>query len=228
MTVGLSIRLRAALGEAADPGRAPAMQRYMKSTMPFLGCPSPVVRRVSQDVFRDVALPDEATWTSYVLELWRAARYREERYAAIRLTGDRRARPFQTPDAVPLYEELIVNGAWWDYVDELAARRVGPILRAFPRELAPLLRAWATGDDLWKRRSAIISQLGAKGRTDTRLLADCIAPSLGSREFFLRKGIGWALREYSKTDPAWVRGYVRDHEAELSPLSKREALRRLG
>jgi 3-methyladenine DNA glycosylase AlkD len=220
-------RLRRALAEAGDPVRAPRMQSYMRSSMPFHGVPMPDVRRISRGVFRLVELPDAETWRCLVLGIWRGARFREERYAALELTGDRRARPFQTPAAMPMYDELIVTGAWWDYVDAIAAHRVGRILSGHPSELRPLMLEWARDQDLWRRRSAIICQLGRGRDTDTRLLEACMAPSLGSREFFLRKAIGWALREYSKTDPTWVAAYVRAHEAELSPLSRREALRRL-
>jgi 3-methyladenine DNA glycosylase AlkD len=91
--------------------------------------------------------------------------------------------------------------------------------------MAAILRRWAESDDIWKRRSAILAQLTFKNDTDRRLLYDCIRPSLGAGEFFLRKGIGWALREYAKTDAAEVLRYVRQHESQLSALTKREALK---
>ena len=160
-----------------------------------------------------------------MLALWRGAAFREERYAAINLSGLRRAAPFQTLDALPMYEEMIVTGAWWDYVDAIASHRVGPLLRRFPDEMKPLMRAWSRSDDLWKRRTSIICQLRFKSETDLGLLYACIEPSLSSREFFLRKAIGWALRQYAWTDPEEVRRYVAAHERELSPLSKREALK---
>ena len=100
------------------------------------------------------------------------------------------------------------------------------MLAAHPRPVKALLRDWARDDDIWKRRTAILAQLRAKRATDTKLLADVIGPSIGEPEFFLRKGIGWALREFSKTDPAWVIGYVDTHP-ELSSLSRREALKHL-
>src|SRR5262249_47545423 len=162
-----------------------------------------------------------------VLTLWRDATYREERYAAIELSGHRYYREFQTLDALPIYEEMIVTGAWWDYVDVLAIHRVGDLLRRFPHPLARTMRAWARGDDLWKRRSAILCQLSFKRDTDLELLYECIEHAMDEPEFFLRKAIGWALREYAKTDATEVRRYVRQHAERLSPLSQREALRRL-
>ena len=87
---------------------------------------------------------------------------------------------------------------------------------------------WAVGDDRWLRRVAVICQVGAKDRTDRVLLSDAILANAADRDFFLRKAIGWALRDYARTDPAWVRDFVAAHEDELSPLSKREALKHLG
>lgn len=226
-TTALLRKVRRALRAAADPERAPAMQAYMKSVMPFLGVPGPEMRRIAREIFAAHALPSAEEWREEVLALWRGARFREERYAALELTGDRRARGWQTLDALPMYEELIVTGAWWDYVDLIASHRLGAILRCEPK-LKRILRKWAQGDDLWKRRAAILSQLRFREHTDLALLYDCIAPSIGSKEFFLRKSIGWALRQYARTDPEEVRRYVREHEHELSGLTKREALKHTG
>ena len=122
---------------------------------------------------------------------------------------------------------MIVTGAWWDYVDAIAAHQVGTVLRRHPGETKRLLRRWSRDPDLWRRRTAILAQLSFKADTDLRLLYDCIAPNLSDREFFIRKAIGWALRQYGWTNPEEVRRYVTEHEAELSPLSRREALKNL-
>lgn len=219
--------VRQGLRAAADPTKAPAMQAYMKSAMPYLGVQTPVLRQTIRPLFRAHPLESFPEWSAAVLELWRGARHREERYAAIELAGFARYRPFRTLDAVSMYEEMIVSGAWWDYVDAIATRQLGEILRWEGAPMAVLLREWAVSENIWKRRSAILAQLGFKRETDLDLLFDCIRPSLDSREFFLRKGIGWALREYAKTDPEAVVRYVRRHESQLSPLSKREALRNI-
>jgi 3-methyladenine DNA glycosylase AlkD len=89
------------------------------------------------------------------------------------------------------------------------------------------MRSWSRDGDLWRRRSSIICQIKAKGETDVGCLADCLQANLADREFFIRKAIGWALREYAKADADWVRDFVREHESELSPLSRREALKHL-
>jgi len=127
-----------------------------------------------------------------------------------------------------MYEEMIRSGAWWDYVDSIASHRLGELLRLYPAEMRTVLRKWAKSDDMWKRRSAILAQLGFKADTDLKLLYDCIHPSIGDKEFFLRKAIGWALRQFAKTDAKEVSRYVAEHEAHLSPLSRREALKNVG
>ena len=219
--------LRKALRQAGDPVKAAAMRAYMKSAMPYHGVPTPLLRQVLRTVFADVQFPSSSQWRAQVLDLWRNARFREERYAALHLAGHTLAQPFQTPAAMKLYEELIVTGAWWDYVDDVAAHRVGPILREYPVAMRRRMLSWSRSRDLWKRRTAIICQLGFKAHTDLELLYACIEPSLDSREFFLRKAIGWALRQYAWTDPAEIRRYVRTHRGRLSNLSHREALKNL-
>jgi 3-methyladenine DNA glycosylase AlkD len=204
------------------------MQAYAKSSMPYLGVTAVPLRQVCREVFAEVDFPTGAAWRRAALCLWRGARFREERYAAIELTGVRRFDRFQDLAALPMYEEMIVSGAWWDLVDGIAAHRLGVLLRLFPSEMKKEMLAWSLSDDLWKRRSAILCQLTFKKATDLGLLYATIEPALASKEFFLRKAIGWALRQYAWTDPNEVRRYVREHENELSPLSRREALKNVG
>jgi 3-methyladenine DNA glycosylase AlkD len=224
-TTALVRSLRRALAHAADPARAPGMQAYLKSEMPCLGVAMVPLRAICKSVFAGHQLGSAEEWRDAVLAIWRGARHREERYAAVELTADRRARTHQTLETVPMYEELIVTGAWWDFVDPVAIHRLGPLLAAEPRAMKKTLLAWSRSDDLWKRRSAIICQARRKHDTDLALLYACIEPALGEREFFLNKAIGWALREYSTVDADEVVRYVRAHPAQLSKLSKREALR---
>ena len=224
---GILLRLRAELAAAGDPERAAGAQAYMKSAMPYHGVAAVPQRAIFRRLFTEVALPSAAAWRTLVLHLWRSAEYREERYAALFLAGDRRAAAFQTMDALPLYEEIIVTGAWWDYVDDVATHRLPVLLRRHPAEMKRAMLAWSVDEDMWKRRASILCQLPLKGRTDVDLLHRCIEPSLGSKEFFLRKAIGWALRQHARTDPDAVVAYVRANAARLSPLSKREALKAL-
>ncbi|MCI4362387.1 MAG: DNA alkylation repair protein [Thermoplasmata archaeon] len=203
------------------------MQRYMRSTMPYHGVSSARLREVARRRFGGLSFRTALDWSRTTRYLWRHAKCREERYAAIALAGSRPARAFQTPAALPVYEEMIRTGAWWDFVDEVAVHRLGPILRQFPGPMSAEMRSWADGDDLWKRRSSIICQVGSRTATDRVLLFDCLRPSLERREFFLRKAIGWALRQYARVEPSVVADYVSRNERRLSPLSRKEALRRI-
>jgi 3-methyladenine DNA glycosylase AlkD len=219
--------LRAALAAAGDPARAEGARAYLKSEMPLHGVGTAELRRICSEVFADVAFAGEGAFRDEVLAIWRGARFRDERYAAIELTGVRAARPFQTPAALPMYEEMIVTGAWWDLVDTLATHRVGGILRDHATAMRPKMRAWSRDPDMWKRRTSILSQNKHKQATDLELLYACIAPSIESKEFFLRKAIGWALRDLAWWNPDEARRYVAAHP-ELSGLSKREALKNIG
>ncbi|HXA43816.1 MAG TPA: DNA alkylation repair protein [Candidatus Solibacter sp.] len=220
-------QVRNGLRARADPARAPRMRAYMKSTMPYRGVASGGVKEICREAFAAHPLSSFGSWRATVLELWRRAEYREERYCAIALTGISAYRRFQVPAALPLYRELITTGAWWDYVDEVAVRRIGPLLLSHRDVLRPLLLRWSVTADMWLRRSSIICQVGARDRTDLELLYACIEPNLGDREFFIRKAIGWSLRSYAWTDPAEVASYVNRTGERLSGLSRREALKNI-
>ncbi|WP_410659929.1 DNA alkylation repair protein [Amycolatopsis sp. lyj-112] len=219
--------VRNGLAGLADPAKAPAMQAYMKSEMPYRGAQKPARAALLKRVIAEHPLPDRVSFSSAVLTLWREAEFREERYAAVDISGSRGYGRWQDSGLLDLYEEMIVTGAWWDYVDEVAIRRVGPILRAEPETVTPLMLTWAYDDDKWRRRTSVICQVGSKAGTDTDLLTRAIEANIDDKDFFLRKGIGWALREYAKTEPDWVRAFVAAHAA-LSNLSRREALKHLG
>lgn len=225
---GLIAAVRERLERSADPSQAAAMQAYMKVAMPFAGVRAPAQQRIFREVFAAHPLASFDAWRATILTLAREARVREERYAAIALAEVRRYQPHQTLAALPIYEELIVSGAWWDLVDGPAVHGVGGLHRRFPEPMAEVLRRWSTADDRWLRRTAILAQTQHKAATDDVLLNRCIEPNLRDRDFFIRKAIGWALREYAKTRPQSVREFVRAHGDALSPLSRREALKHLG
>lgn len=221
-------RLRGGLADLADSHRAPQMQAYMKSTMPFRGVPAPPRRALVREMLAGHEWPDVDGWQQTVTALWDGAVYREERYVALDVAAHRSARAFQTPDRMPLYDHLVVSGAWWDHVDAVAGTLIEPLLAAYRAELTPTMRAWSVDADLWRRRTSIICQLHAKAATDVELLADAIVANLVDRDFFIRKAIGWALRQYASTDASWVRAFVATHERAMSGLSQREALKHLG
>lgn len=225
MPSSLLLELRAVLKRVANPAKAPQMQAYMKSKLPYLGIQAPLLSRTCKLFFAAHPLNSAAAWRKAVLEIWRSAQFREERYAAIELTGAKRYAAFQTLQTLPMYEELVVTGAWWDYVDVIASRRLGPLLKRYPTSMRRKMISWSRSKDIWKKRSAILCQLSFKADTDLELLYRLIEPSLNSKEFFLRKAIGWALRQYAWTNPREVYRCVKEHRSVLSPLTKREALK---
>lgn len=215
--------IRSLLREKADPVRAAGAQAYMKSRMPFLGVRVPEVRRVAASAVAAFPFASGEELRTTVLDLWRGATFREERYAAIDVTAHRLVR--RDLHMLPVYEEIIRTGAWWDFADGVSGRICG-LLQAHRPEMTAVLLAWSGDDNLWIRRASITAQLKAKSATDPVLLAQMIEANLADRDFFIRKAIGWALREYAKTSPEWVRDFVAQHPG-LSQLSRREALRRL-
>ncbi len=201
----------------------------MKSQMPYCGITSPELKALLRPILADPAhrIAERGEWERAVRDLWDGATHREERYAATALTGQRAYRAWQDPDTLPLYRHLVVTGAWWDHVDEVASNRIGPILLSHKAEVTPPVEQWIEDEDLWLRRTSIICQLTLKERTDVGLLRAAIEPNLEDPSFWIRKAIGWALRQYARTDPDWVRSTVAEYDGRLSGLSRREALKHL-
>lgn len=219
--------LRRELAAAGDPERAASQQRYMKSELPYFGLASPQLKALLRPHLARYSPGDRGEWEADVRRLWDGATHREEWYVALALARHRTARPWQDPDALDLYRHLILTGAWWDVVDEIAAHLVGGVLAGHRAATTPVLLAWSTDDNLWLRRTAALSQLRHKSETDLDLLTRAIDHNAVDRSFWLRKAIGWALREHARTDPDWVRAFVAERVESLSPLTQREALRHL-
>jgi 3-methyladenine DNA glycosylase AlkD len=223
--------LRSSFAAHADPARAAPMQAYMKSALPFHGLAAPLRRRLTAAAVKAHPMPDTATLGCTMRHLWRTARYREERYAAVELARVGANARWLGLALLPVYEEMIATGAWWDYCDDISGTALARLLTDHPRELRPVLRRWARGENLWLRRAAILCQRGLKSAVDAKLLYDLILPSIGGSrladEFFLRKGIGWALRARSYVAPDEVLAFCREYDAQLSALTRREALKRV-
>jgi 3-methyladenine DNA glycosylase AlkD len=228
MTHPLVVEVRAALEKAADPLKAPKMQAYMKSAMPYRGVSGPEQKAIWRRIFPAHVLSSRAAWQKVALTLWRGATFREERYAAIALTDLRTYAAHRTMASVPMFEEMIVSGAWWDFVDAIATHQLGDVLRADRSRMSKLMRRWSRDGDMWKRRAAILCQIRCQRDTDLSLLYDCIEPNLADQQFFIRKAIGWALRQYAWVDPREVKRYVKANRDRLSGLSIREALKNVG
>ncbi|MEI2775075.1 MAG: DNA alkylation repair protein [Tetrasphaera sp.] len=231
MSTDIVAAVRAALRSAGDPERAIQQQRYMKSAMPYRGLTSRELKLLLRPVLAAYAPAERTEWEHAVRELFDDAAFREERYAAAALAQHRSARAWQDPAAMGLYRHLVVTGAWWDHVDDLATHSVAPILLRHRDSETERMLDWAVADDLWLRRVAIICQLPFGDRTDIALLGAVIDANVEGtaygREFFVRKAIGWALRQYARINPDWVRAFVAERADVLSGLSTREALKHL-
>ncbi|MDJ0384859.1 DNA alkylation repair protein [Streptomyces sp. G-G2] len=216
-------RLTEVFPAAADPAAAPAMAAYMKDIGPFLGIARPRRRALAKAVTKDTAPPAESDCAALALHCWLLPE-REYRYFAVDYL--RRHVTHCGPGFLPVVRHLIVTEPWWDTIDALAAHTVGPLVAAGPGPAA-VMDEWIGDENLWIARTALLHQLRYKGATDAdRLFAYCLRQA-GHPDLFIRKAIGWCLREYAKTDPAAVRAFVAERREQLSPLSVREALKNL-
>lgn len=212
------------LAASADPAKVGPMAAYLKTDMPFYGVQKPARAPILREAITQFPPANRDEYRRAVVALW-SQPHREEKYLAI---GYARSFPaFISLTSVPLYRRMIVQGAWWDLVDDIAINLVGRVLLDQRPAMTPKVKAWIDHRDLWLRRTAIIAQIGHKGATDRRLLFAACARRMHEEEFFIRKAIGWALREYAKTDPIAVTDFVVEHQSGLSALSYREATKHL-
>ncbi|MDR2142491.1 MAG: DNA alkylation repair protein [Deltaproteobacteria bacterium] len=205
---------------AANPAKAGPMRAYMRNQFPFLGLAAPERRALSHNFLKD-ARKVEPDW-AFVSQGW-AQPEREFQYLAVAYLGQVQAR--LTLEDLPRLRELVTQKSWWDTVDELAGI-IGYILLRYPAG-NELISRWSRDENIWLRRVAIIHQLRRKEKTDPELLGRIIESNFGQTEFFINKAIGWSLREYGKTNPDWVRGFLTRHQKNISSLSLREATRYL-
>ncbi len=213
-------RLQVAFGAASESARADAMAKYMRGHFTFLGIPSPARRVLQREALKPLQRPAPEAVIEAALALWGLPQ-REYQYAACDLLSANASRLGE--GALTTCERLLTSKSWWDTVDAVAAHVAGPIvLRHSGSET--VMDRWIRYENMWLRRSAIIHQLRFKERTDTARLFRYVLLTAHEPEFFIRKAIGWALRQYSWTDPDATRQFVAAHDSELSPLSKREAL----
>ncbi|MBT3153945.1 DNA alkylation repair protein [Streptomyces sp. CHD11] len=217
-------RLTAAYGPAADPERAPAMRAYMKDVAPFLGITAPARRALSRTVTAGLPRPGEADCAAVALRCWELPE-REYHYFAVDYL--RRHVRHCSSGFLPVTRHLVTTVPWWDTVDLLAAHVVGALVAADPRLTADM-DEWIADDDMWLVRTALLHQLRYREHTDSaRLFAFCLRRS-GHPDFFVRKAIGWCLREYARTDPDAVRSFLAREQGRFAPLSVREALKNIG
>ena len=208
------------LARRAEPEKAAGMAAYLKTDMPFYG----VQKRGRTEVFglvkKQFSLDDRASYRAAVEALWERP-HREEKYLAITIA--RHYKDQVKVDNLDLYERLIVEGAWWDFVDDVAINCVGIVYLKQRKQTEPIIERWIDSDVMWLRRTSLISPIKHKAETDHLMLFDHCLRRAHEKEFFIRKAIGWTLREYAKTEPDRVRDFLLAHKETWSGLSFREA-----
>jgi 3-methyladenine DNA glycosylase AlkD len=217
------LELRCSLEAVADPDRAESMARYMKDHFPFLGVVAPDRRAAQRSSLDRLAGLDGDGLLAVADACWQEPE-RELHYVAA--DALRRFNRVLGPGHLGRVRALVTTNSWWDTVDLLAVRVVGPLV-ARNRELVAEMDRWIDDPDRWVARTALLHQLLAKSDTDADRLFNHARRRAGDEDFFIRKAIGWALRQYARTDPDAVRAFVEAERDRLSPLSKREALKRL-
>ena len=205
-----------------NPEYAAQMSRYMKNRFPFFGMQSGPREMLHQEFIAQHGLPDYETTKDMVLQLF-ALPEREYHYFAILLLIKHKKN--RQPGDIALLERLLTSNSWWDSVDYINGSVLGDFFLKYPDLMQPVTDKWSLDENIWLKRSSIIFQLKYRQNTRLDLLASHILQNNSSKEFFVQKAIGWALREYSKTDAQWVEHFVHNHE--LKPLSRREAMKRI-
>jgi 3-methyladenine DNA glycosylase AlkD len=215
--------LEAAFRAAGNAERAMGMRAYMRDQFMFLGVPTPQRRAITKRVLEPLGPPGPVD-IEFIGPLAWAMEGREVQYAAVDVLA-RHVR-LGRPELLAVVGGLVTTKSWWDTVDALAAKVVGPLVRQHP-SLVATLDTWIDGDDLWLARTAILHQLDDKEHTDVERLVRYSLAWAPCTDFFARKAIGWAWRQYARTDPDAVRAFLSEHSAVLSPLTVREAAKHL-
>ena len=208
----------------ANPENAGPMAAYMKTSMPFYGVKKPDRLPVYREMKKRFAPATRREYEAGVKALWRRP-HREEKYAAIVFA--RQFDTFISVESLPLYEQLVREGAWWDLVDDIAIHLVGRAQLKQRSRVRPVVRRWIEDEHLWIRRTALLSQNRHKDETDQRQLFTHCLRRASETEFFIRKAIGWALRDYSYTAPEAVRDFLITNRGRLSGLTFREGAKQL-
>lgn len=186
--------------ENANDENAAQMAKYMKGHFLFFGIKSTLRREIQR-------------------EWWKVHQY-------VGLDLGKQYKEYFTPASILFIKQLITTKSWWDTVDSIANHMAGTIVFNYP-EAAPTMDEWIDHKNMWIRRTAILHQLNFKDRTDLKRLFDYCKKRMNESDFFIRKAIGWALRQYSYVDAPAVIQFVKTYKSELSPLSKVEALKAL-
>jgi len=206
--------------ENADSIKAPKMEAYMKNKFSMFGINAPLRNAISKPFLQKESLPPKNELPEIVKTLWDKPQ-REIHYFALELMFNY-AKQFEKHD-IELLEYMLTRKSWWDTVDFIAAKLLGTYFRLYPEQILPITSQWLSSENIWLQRSCLLFQLKYKTNVDTLLLSQIINQLNHTNTFFINKAIGWVLREYAKTDPAWVINFVQN--TPLSNLSKKEALK---
>jgi 3-methyladenine DNA glycosylase AlkD len=206
----------------ADAETAKAMSKYMKDLFPFYGLKKPIRSKLIKPLFQKAKEDVSEEWLLQTTDLLWQKRQREYHYIAIDLL--KVFRKHLTPASFDQLEKMLVSNSWWDSVDGLTGNAISPLVKKYP-ELKKHMKRFVTEDNMWLRRASIIHQLPYHKQTDQKYLFDACNKNMHDKEFFIRKAIGWALRQYAKDEPKAVYAYVEANKSKLSNLSIREALK---
>ena len=206
----------------ANPEKALALEAYMKNHFRFLGIPKPIRAEETKILFSLYGKPSLEILDQLVPILWETP-IREYHYFARECLFHQR-KHFRESD-IYLFESLMNVHSWWDSIDFISPNLAGSLCQKYPHLLIPTCQRWNMDDHFWIRRASLIIQLRYKQETQTELLFEMIRPLMHEKEFFIRKAIGWSLRELAKSQPEKVLSFVENNP--ISPLSKREALKHI-
>jgi 3-methyladenine DNA glycosylase AlkD len=205
----------------ANAEKAAGAKAYMRNQFGYLGLTAPLRQSISKAYIKSKLLPNYNELEVIVKELWQMPE-REYQYFAIDLTFAFKKQ--WTKDIIKLFEFILANKSWWDTVDA-TSNLTGAYFKIFSTQTNKITGQWNRSENIWLQRSSILFQLKYKKDTDRDLLKKYILTLTSSKEFFVQKAIGWALREYSKTNSKWVLEFVKQNK--LAALSEREALKRI-
>lgn len=204
----------------ANPAIAVKQKAYMRNQFEFLGLTAPIRQEIQKPFMVIKYLPAKTELTTIVKTCWSRPE-RDYHHFAQEFTLKYK-KQFDKED-IELFEFMVTHNSWWDTVDFIAANIMGEYFKKYPENRKQYVEKWIASDNMWLQRSALIFQLKYKHEVDTELLSYAIKSLLGSKEFFINKAIGWALRQYSRVNPKWVMDFA--NNTALANLSRREALR---
>jgi 3-methyladenine DNA glycosylase AlkD len=217
------VQLKQALQQAGDPDKAVEMQAYMKTTQPFYGVQAGPRRKSFKMIAKQFKQLTRQEYEQVIFELWRG-QYREEMYQAFEVAEHYKS--YRDIESWSIYEQLAQSATNWDTLDWIAGKLVSPLILNH-RELEQKLVEWSKSDNFWVRRASLLAHLHHGDKTNTALLSELILRLCHEQEFFIRKAIGWILRDYAYVNPEWVKVFVAEHQHLLSGLSQREALKHI-